>query len=103
MIMVTKYTKDELIKVILKNQKTISSQIVKNTEAFEGVKGALETLNDNNVLHNASEDVRNVTVAKLVAGNEKFYKTINYILMVLVAALVILAGAEKALKFFPNL
>jgi hypothetical protein len=97
--MTPKYTKDELIKVILDNQKTISGQVIKNTEAFQGVKDALQTINDNNVFHMNREDGRDMTITKLVAGNEKFYKIISLILVALVAALIILAGAEKALKF----
>ncbi len=88
------YTKDKLTEILV-------DQVKKNTEAFDGVKSALEKINDQNTLHNASENSRNETIAKLVAGNEKFYKVVTYILIISVAALVLLAGAEKVLKIIP--
>lgn len=97
------YTKDKLLEIVFENQKVISKQVEKNTEAFLGVKEALRQINDQNILHISKDDARAEVVKKLVDGNEKFYKIVSYILIVLIAAVVILAGAEKALKFIPNL
>jgi hypothetical protein len=91
-----KYTKDQLICEFIEMSK-------RNIEAFDGVKEALEQLNDHNILHASKEEARDLITAKLVNSNEKFYKLISYLLMILVFALISLAGAEKVLKFFPNI
>lgn len=91
---VTIYTKDKLIEILIE-------QVKKNTEAFDGVKAALEKINDQNILHAQGENSRNDVVKKMVDGNEKFYKIVTYLLILLVVTLVVLAGAEKALKFLP--
>jgi hypothetical protein len=96
-----KYTNDRLLDLVFENQKLISDQVLKNTEAFNGVKDALNNINDQNVLHMNKDDARAEVIKKLVDGNEKFYKIVTYIILISISALVILAGAEKALKFIP--
>ena len=96
-----KYTKEKLTDLLFENQKILSDQVTKNTVAFNGVMDALNNINDQNVLHMSKDDARADVIKKLVDGNEKFYKVITYIILISVGALVILAGAEKALKFFP--
>ena len=91
-----KYTKDCLIKEFIDISK-------RNIEAFDGVKEALNQINDQNILHNTKEDDRNETVKRLVESNERFYKTTTYLLLSLIFALIVLAGAEKALEFLPHL
>lgn len=102
----TKYTKDNLIGIVIDNQNLISDQVKQNTIAFREMKSVLEQINDHNRLHAEREDARDKTVSNLVIGNEKWfknndkwYKLISIILSVAFAALVILAGAEKALQF----
>lgn len=90
------YTKDRLIKEFIDTVK-------KNTEAFDGVKEALNNINDQNTLHVSKDDARAEVVKKLVDGNEKFYKVVTYILLISVGALVVLAGAEEVLKIIPFL
>ena len=97
----TTYTKDKLLDLVFENQKILSDQVLKNTEAFNGVTEALNSINDQNVLHMSKDDARAEVIKKLVDGNEKFYKVVMYITLVVIGALVILAGAEKALKFIP--
>lgn len=92
----TKYTKDYLIKEFINISK-------RNIEAFDGVKEALNQINDQNALHNSKETDRNEVIKRLVDSNEKFYRATTYILLALIFALIVLAGAEKALKFLPGL
>ena len=87
--------------LVFENQKIISEQVSKNTEAFNGVMGALNQINDQNVLHMSKDDARAEVIKKLVDGNEKFYKITTYIILAVIGALIVLAGAEKALKFLP--
>ena len=109
-----KYTKDALIDAIIDNQKS--------TVLFmERLNDTLEKLNDNNLLHKQAleENTKstkqaldvNTTATKEMTTAIKIQSTylkvqgtyIKWITIVLVAAIVILAGAEKALKFLPIL
>jgi hypothetical protein len=89
-----KYTKDRLIREFIEQSK-------KNTEAFVGVKDALENINDQNKLHALNEDGRYQIIQSMVDSNNKVYKLITTILLLLIVALIVLAGAEKALTLFP--
>lgn len=99
--MPTKYTKDHLIDIIFENQKIITDQGERNIMAFQEMKSALKQLNDDNRLHRTKDGDRDQAIKDLVVGNNKFYKLFSYLLILLIIALVILAGAEKALKFIP--
>jgi hypothetical protein len=88
-----KYTKDRLIKEFIE-------QSSRNTEAFVGMKDALEKINDQNNLHALKEDGRYEIIKSMVDSNNKVYKLITTILLLLIAALIVRAGAEKALTLF---
>jgi hypothetical protein len=65
-----------------------------NTVAMTEVKGALETLNDNNVLHTGA-------LKEMIGGNKELVKTFKWfwrIIMLAFAALIVLAGAEKVFQ-----
>lgn len=97
----TKYTKDTLISTIIEQQKC-------TTQFMERITASLEALNDNNILHKKAIDI-NTVATKDMTGAIKVQSAYlklqaNYtkwIGFVLVAAIIVLAGAEKALKFFP--
>lgn len=88
-------TKDELIgKFIELNEKT--------NVYMEKVSNVLVQLNDNNKLHKKAIDVnteatKNMTVA--LKEQTKNFNKIWYIFWAVIVALIVLAGAEKALKF----
>lgn len=100
--MTNKYTKDKLMDMIFENQKIISDQVERNIIAFNEMKSALAQINDDNKLHRSKDGERDQAIKDLVAGNNKFYKIFSYLLIILVIALIVLAGAEKALRFIPN-
>lgn len=91
-----KQTDDRIIKLFLdSNQKT--------AEALAGIKEILNSLNDQNNLHNQNELTSNQKIGELASGIKSFVDVTKIIIFVLVAAIIVLAGAEKALKFIPGL
>lgn len=100
--MTGRYTKDKLMDIIFENQKTISDQVERNILAFNEMKSSLQQINEDNRLHRAKDGDRDLTIKNLVSGNNKFYRIFSYLLIILVISVVVLAGAEKALKFFPT-
>lgn len=71
-------------------------EIIKNnTEAMHRVASAVDTLNDQNSLHYHKDDERDTTLREVVASN----KTISKIFYLSILALIVLAGAEKVLRF----
>lgn len=99
--MTAKYTKDVLIEALLENQKC-------SQQFMERINSSLEALNDNNVLHKQAIDINTkatqemITAIKVQSTYLKLQsKYIKYITITLLVAIVVLAGAEKALKFIP--
>lgn len=105
-----KYTKDKLIAEIIDSNRKI-------TEFTGKVASALDAINDSNILHKQSiEHIGEKTdenraaiieqaqaIKRLVEVNNKFLAIFRWMIITLVGAIIILAGAEKALKFFPKL
>ena len=92
--MAEKYTKDKLIDELLTHNREVAKYM-------SNIAGALENINDSNVLH-ANAITANTTVIKsMVEVNSSFLRFIRWILIVLVAAIIVLAGAEKVLQFLP--
>lgn len=99
--MSTKYTKDSLISTIIEQQKC-------TTQFMERITATLEALNDNNILHKKAIDINTVATKDMTSAikvQSAYLKMqanyIRWITIVLVAAIIVLAGAEKALKFLP--
>lgn len=89
-----KYTKDKLIDELLIHNREVAKYMA-------NIAVALENINDSNLLH-ANAISRNTEVVKnMVEVNSSFLKFIRWILIVLVAAIIVLAGAEKVLEFLP--
>lgn len=91
-----KYTKDRLLDEFL-NQ---SREMVKYVEKIDGT---LREMNDQNKLHTTALLKNTEAVQIMVAGNDRFIKTFSIIMMVLVLALVTLAGAEKIIPELANI
>lgn len=87
-----KNEKEDLYKIILDQQE-------RNIEAFEGVKNALENINDFNILHAGKEEVNYDTIKQLVASNKSIVSILQWVIIAVVSALIVLAGAEKVLSF----
>ncbi len=89
-------TKDDLIKIIIEGNRQM-------TEATMGVKDALRDLNDNNVLHRQALDNNTRVIRDMVQCNEAVMNMIKWVFLLIIAALVVLAGAEKVFELLPNL
>ena len=87
-----KYTKDQLIHEFLEQSKMM-------TKYIERLDGTLRQVNDDNRLHKEAILANTEAINKMIGANDKFIKLFGTIMLILVGALVILAGAEKALKF----
>lgn len=85
-------------RILLDNQKEFLKAQEKLTEVLTGVRESLRNLNDSNVLHMSKEDARYESINKLATAVEARSKVMNTIMLILVAAVVVLAGAEKALQ-----
>lgn len=90
-----KFTKDKLIKMYIESN-------TKMVEYVSHLDTTLKALNDNNILHTQAISKNTEVVRELVRSNNKFMKLFSWILVVLTIAIVVLAGAEKALKFIPG-
>jgi hypothetical protein len=75
-------------------------EIIKNnTEAMNRVANAFDAMNDQNALHYAKDDSREDTIRKNTVVTETVVKTFYTIMILLVGAMVVLAGAEKVFQF----
>jgi hypothetical protein len=88
----------EVTKMLLENQKCYLEAQNRNIEVLTQMKDALVSLNDTNVLHTGKEDARYETIKQLGVAVEARSKVMNTVFLILTAAIVILAGAEKALS-----
>jgi hypothetical protein len=87
----------ETTKILLENQRQYLEAQNKNIEVLTQMKDSLVSLNDTNVLHLTKEDARYDTIKQLGVAVEARSKVMNLVFMLLIAAVIILAGAEKAL------
>lgn len=94
-----KLTKDDLVNIILKNQDHLGRIVADSTNALSGVREAINKVNDTNVLHANKEDERYAILKKNTEIIDRFIRLFSYIVILLIIALIVLSGAEKALKF----
>jgi hypothetical protein len=85
--------------ILLENQKDYLESQNRLIEVLTRMEGTLETMNDTNILHVGKEDARYDSIDRLVSAVEARAKVMNTIFTLFAAAIVILAGAEKALQF----
>lgn len=69
--------------------------IKNNTEAMNKVANAVEVMNDQNAMHYQKDGDRDTTLKELVSSS----KAIQKIFYIVVCALIVIAGAEKALGY----
>ncbi len=91
------YTKDDLFSLFIEVQK-------ENTKYMGQVATALDSINDNNVLHSkAINDNASATMEMVRVFNRFFngyFKVMFFAFILIIAALIVIAGAEKAFDIF---
>jgi hypothetical protein len=92
--MATKYTKDVLFDVVIQNNKDM-------TEAMNRISSAVEAINHSNELHSTIITEHTETIKSMVKVNTAFLSIFKWLIVSLVLAIIVLAGAEKVLKFLP--
>lgn len=104
--MAIEWTKDKLTGEFIK-------QTRRNTKAFNRVANALEQINDQNKLHFNQDEERMGVIHDLVESNKKvveintkFYRIFSVVFVsvfiLLILAIIVLAGAERAIELFPS-
>lgn len=94
--MTTKYTKDKLTEILIEGNE-------KMTNYMGQVAEAIRSFNDSNLLHLKAIDINTRATQQMATSVKSQTALVKWILIVLVLALVALAGAEKILKFIPSL
>lgn len=94
-----KLTQQGMVQILLDQNKTM-------IEAMNNVSDAVKAINDKNQLHadilirhSASINANTASIKEMVSVNNSFLKLFRWIILVLIISLIVLAGAEKALKF----
>lgn len=91
-----KYTKDQLVKELIDAHGRVCA-------LTEGVQGALNQINHNNVLHR--QELRNNTEA--IKSAVKAARVVMFafggLFALMIVALIVLSGAEKALNYWPQI
>lgn len=81
----------------------IEKQLITNNnkmiEFMAQIRDAMNSINETNVLHIKSIDSNTNTILEMVKANSSLIGFIRWIVVALVIAIIVLAGAEKALKF----
>jgi hypothetical protein len=90
-----------------KNEERLTKAINKNSIAFKGLENALKNINDQNILHSeAFEQVVNKNTEALnyfCRSNKSSDKLFITIVLLLLLAVIILAGAKQAVELFLSL
>ena len=74
-----------------------------NLIAMDRIATGIEKMNDSNVLHRKAIEINSEATHQMVTETKALLSFVRWIVVVLVLALIVLAGAEKALKFIPQL
>lgn len=90
----SKYDKDTLLDVIIDSNKTMVSTLQK-------VESAISAINDNNVLHSKTIEANTEAIRQIKDSNAAILSFFRFIITAIILALIVLAGAEKVLKFLP--
>ena len=87
------------MKLSSEDQKKLIEAQLKISESLQGINATLTKINDQNVLHIQDFVAHHISVMeKLTVLTAKYW----WLIMVLVLALVALAGAEKIFNFMPG-
>lgn len=87
---------DKILKSFLDSNK-------KTSEALIGINNALDKINDQNVLHCETINKNTDKLIEMVSANKSIIKIFQWVLVALVTAIIVLAGAEKAITLIPKL
>ena len=90
-----KYTKDKLIDELLVHNREVAKYM-------SNIAGALSNVNDSNILHTSSITDNTSAIKDMARINSSFLSFFRWILAALILAVIVLAGAEKVLKFLPQ-
>lgn len=93
--MTQKYTKDKLIEELLVHNQAVAGYMAH-------IADALQSINDSNTLHANAINDNTTEIKNMIKVNSSFLGFIRWILIVLVLAIIVLAGAEKVLDFLPT-
>jgi hypothetical protein len=94
---ISKYSnKDNIIDLLLEHNKMMATTMA-------NVSNALEKINDTNLLHADAISENTKAITAMVNTNNGFLKIFRYVFILIIMALVVLAGAQEALKFLPPL
>jgi hypothetical protein len=85
--------------ILLNLHKETLEAINKQSNVIEKFSFAIQKLNDEHKEGNRLLNENTDTLKKMVASNTDFIKLVSRILIIVIGALVVLAGAEKVLKF----
>jgi len=83
----------EIIKLFMSHQR-------KQTKSLESIKESMQSINDTNVLHLETNQKFSGDIDKLVKSTDKIEKVFSKAFLLVIAALIVLAGAEKVLSLF---
>lgn len=83
--------------------KAFVDQIKQTNEALFGIKEALTRINDQNILHRQCLERNTDKLGEMAFSNKSLIKIFQWVIISLVSALIVLAGAEKIIKAIPLL
>lgn len=89
-----KYTKDKLIDELLNHNKEVVRHMA-------NIAGALENINDSNLLHSNAINANTKEIQNMATANNSTLRLLRWVLVTLVLAIVVLAGAEKVISIIP--
>lgn len=93
--MTVKYTRDKLIEILLQHNQEVAVHM-------SHIANALENLNDSNTLHSNAINANSEAIKQMAETNGAFIKFFRWVMVAIILALIVLAGAEEALKFVPT-
>lgn len=77
----------------------LSTNNDKMVEFMAQIKDAINAINDTNKLHTVSIEKNTNAQMEMIKSNAMVMSFIRWVLVALIIALIVLAGAEKALQF----
>ena len=90
-------TKDALLKSFIETNREIAKATQQMALSQEAIKENLRTLNDNNVFHTSVLKDNTEAIKGLAKHNQAVIGLLKWVLVAVVSALVVIAGAEKGL------
>jgi len=81
----------------VEDQKKLIEAQITISESLKGINQTLEKINDQNILHNSQTSADHKSFMDILTTMTAKYW---WIIVLLVVALIVLAGAEKAFKFW---